>query len=111
MFAPFLSKLHLYISLSSPHLGSVYNESPLFNAGMWTISNVMKRNKCDSLKELLLQDNSDPEKCVLFQLSRNQSFQYFDRVILISNVRDQYVSLPSARIKVSLTNYPQSLTS
>jgi hypothetical protein len=28
-------KFYTYISLSSPHLGYMYNSNTLFNAGMW----------------------------------------------------------------------------
>ena len=34
-FKPFVSKLHTYLSLSGPHLGTLYNSSGLINMGMW----------------------------------------------------------------------------
>ena len=33
-FKPFVSKLHTYLSLSGPHLGTLYNSSGLINMGM-----------------------------------------------------------------------------
>lgn len=32
---PFLNKLHTFLSLSGPHLGTLYNNSGLVNMGKW----------------------------------------------------------------------------
>jgi hypothetical protein len=37
---PLLSNLHCFISLSSPHLGTIYADSPLVSTGMWALFKV-----------------------------------------------------------------------
>lgn len=48
---PLLSRLHTFLSLSGPHLGTLYNTSGLVNAGksiiMRTCSNVAQRTDLD----------------------------------------------------------------
>lgn len=41
----FKDKMHLYISLSSPHLGYMYNSNRIIDAGMWVLKKWSK-SKC-----------------------------------------------------------------
>lgn len=69
-FAPLVDKLYTYLSLSGPHLGSLYNSSGLINMGMWIMQ---KWKKSNSLLQLSLRDNSDLTKTFLYQLSQKPS--------------------------------------
>ena len=42
-----LPRLHVYMSLASPHLGTMYAESQLVSTGMWAM---LKVNKAQCLK-------------------------------------------------------------
>lgn len=42
----FEDKLYTYMSLSSPHLGYLYQSSTLIKAGLWILNTI---HKCDSL--------------------------------------------------------------
>lgn len=44
---PLLSKLHVFMSLATPHLGTLYAESQLVSTGMWAL---LKLKKSDALK-------------------------------------------------------------
>ena len=88
----------MYISLASPHLGTVYADSQLVSTGMWAI---IKWSKCRSLNELALGDsNQDIENSLLFKLSSNGVLDGFSRIILVSSPKDQYVPVHSARMQV-----------
>ena len=50
----FSKKFYTYISLSSPHVGFLYNPSKLIDAGLWIINNVQKSL---SIQQLTMQDN------------------------------------------------------
>lgn len=67
---PFLEKykdkMFTYISLSTPHLGYMYNASKIISTGMW----IMKRwKKSKSLSQLSMTDSSDLEDTFLYKLS------------------------------------------
>lgn len=38
----FREKMHLYMSLSSPHLGYMYNANKIIEAGLWILKRVRK---------------------------------------------------------------------
>lgn len=41
----FSQKFYTYMSLSSPHLGYMYNSNKLFDAGMWVLKK-WRKSKC-----------------------------------------------------------------
>ncbi len=43
--AKYRDKMHLYISLSSPHLGYMYNSNRIIDAGIWVLKKWSK-SKC-----------------------------------------------------------------
>lgn len=95
---PLLPKLHAYVSLASPHLGTLYASSQLVSTGMWAL---LKLKKTPVLEELLLEDSPmDPTRAMVYRLSENGVLQFFRRVILVSSPKDHYVPLYSARIQV-----------
>ena len=60
------TKFYTFISLSSPHLGYMYNSNKLFETGMWFIR---KWNKSKSLTQLSMQDGQSVEQSCLFKMS------------------------------------------
>lgn len=112
---PLLSKLHVYMSLATPHMGTLFAESQLVATGMWAM---LKYGKSQLLRELRLEDgargylggvkNNDIENSniaiedsLIYRLSTNDVLQYFKKVILVSSPLDQYVPIYSARIQKS----------
>ncbi|CAG9561388.1 unnamed protein product [Danaus chrysippus] len=94
---PFLGKLHTFLSLSGPHLGTLYNSSGLVNAGMWFMQ---KWKKSGSLLQLSLRDASDPRKSFLYRLSERSQLHQFKHILLCGSGQDRYVPLHSARLEL-----------
>lgn len=67
---------------------------------MWAL-NLLKRNKCASLKELQLDDSFSIKNSLIYHLSENGMFQYFKTVIFVSSVKDQYVPSYSSRVQIN----------
>lgn len=88
-------KFYTYISLSSPHLGYMYNNNQLFNAGMWFLK---KWRKSVSLTQLSMSDAKDVEDTCLYKLSTFQGLKWFQNVVLVCSWQDQYAPFDSARI-------------
>lgn len=122
---PLLPKLHTFLSLSGPHLGTLYNSSGLvnmgsfstvpffigdqhraslllllfdtFRTGLW----LMQRwKKSGSLQQLSLKDAEDPRNSFLYRLARSSELHHFRYVILSASAQDRYVPLHSARIEM-----------
>ncbi|CAG9089307.1 unnamed protein product [Plutella xylostella] len=94
---PFLNKLHTFLSLSGPHLGTLYNSSGLVNAGMWFMQ---KWKKSGSLLQLSLKDQPDPRRSFLYRLSERSQLHYFKHILLCGSGQDRYVPLHSARLEL-----------
>ena len=92
-------RCHVYVSLATPHLGTVYAESPLVSAGMWTL---LQWRQSAALKELNLHDTvfGDAKKTTLFRLSENAVLSWFKKVVLVSSPRDLYVPRYSASLRL-----------
>ena len=58
--------MYTYVSLSSPHLGYMYNNSTLVGAGMWFLK---KWKGAMSLQQLSMTDKRNQHDCFLYQLS------------------------------------------
>ncbi|XP_037541176.1 protein FAM135A [Nematolebias whitei] len=99
-FKCYLSKLHTFLSLSGPHLGTLYNSSTLVNTGLWFMQ---KWKKSGSLLQLTCRDNSDPRQTFLYKLSKKSGLQYFKNVVLVGSLQDRYVPYHSARIEMCKT--------
>uniref|UniRef100_A0A8C5SQ94 Family with sequence similarity 135 member B n=1 Tax=Laticauda laticaudata TaxID=8630 RepID=A0A8C5SQ94_LATLA len=96
-FRYYLNKLHTFLSLSGPHLGTLYNNSTLVSTGLWLMQ---KLKKSGSLLQLTFRDNADLRKCFLYQLSQKTGLQYFKNVVLVASTQDRYVPFHSARIEM-----------
>lgn len=114
------NKLHIFISLAVPHLGSCFPESSIVSTGMWALS---KFKNCVCLKELNLEEShadgknntaangkdKDKEKekekemksKFLYKLSEESCLNKFTKIVLISSPKDQYVPFYSARLQVN----------
>ncbi|XP_057704431.1 protein FAM135A isoform X2 [Corythoichthys intestinalis] len=99
-FKCYLSRLHTFLSLSGPHLGTLYNSSALVNTGLWFMQ---KWKKSGSLLQLTCRDHSDPRQTFLYQLSKKSGLQFFKNVVLVGSLQDRYVPYHSARIEMCKT--------
>ncbi|XP_006830911.1 PREDICTED: protein FAM135B [Chrysochloris asiatica] len=99
-FRYYLNKLHTFLSLSGPHLGTLYNNSALVSTGLWLMQ---KLKKSGSLLQLTFRDHADLRKCFLYQLSQKTGLQYFKNVVLVASPQDRYVPFHSARIEMCKT--------
>lgn len=90
-------KFFTYMSLSSPHLGYMYNSSKLFDAGMWFLKK-WRKSKC--LLQLSMTDSKNIEETALYRLSKASGLQHFKNVVLVSSYQDQYAPFDSARIQM-----------
>ncbi|XP_072007243.1 protein FAM135B isoform X2 [Engystomops pustulosus] len=96
-FRYYLNKLHTFLSLSGPHLGTLYSNSTLVSTGLWLMQ---KLKKSGSLLQLTFRDNADLRKSFLYQLSLKPGLQYFKNVVLVASPQDRYVPFHSARIEM-----------
>ncbi len=90
--------MHLYMSLSSPHLGYSFNSNGLVKFGLWILKKFKKNNV---MKQLTLADAKDTEDTVLFRLSEMEGLHWFRHIALLSSFQDRYVPFESSRIEVS----------
>jgi hypothetical protein len=113
-FERYHALLYTYLSLSGPHLGTLFNSSGLVNMGMWLMQ---KWKKSCSLSQMSFKDHVDPKQTYLYKLSkkpckfttRGRSFgrfsvivglEYFKNILLIASPQDRYVPFHSARIEI-----------
>uniref|UniRef100_A0A674A040 Family with sequence similarity 135 member B n=1 Tax=Salmo trutta TaxID=8032 RepID=A0A674A040_SALTR len=99
-FRCYLIKLHTFLSLSGPHLGTLYNNSTLVSTGLWLMQ---KLKKSGSLLQLTCRDHTDPRKTFLYLLSQKPGLQFFKNVVLVASPQDRYVPFHSARIEMCRT--------
>lgn len=93
----FSKKFHTFLSLSGPHLGTMYNNSGLVNAGMWMMQ---KWKKSGSLQQLALKDSGDIRKTFMFKLAEKSNLHLFKNVLLAGSSQDKYVPIHSARVEL-----------
>ncbi|KAA3682082.1 uncharacterized protein DEA37_0004229 [Paragonimus westermani] len=97
LLKPYLSKLHTFLSLSGPHLGTVYNSSGLVNMGMWVMQ---KWKKSESLAQLRLRDEPNLRQTYMYRLNASPGLDLFRYVLLVSSPQDRYVPYHSTRIEL-----------
>lgn len=104
-FTPYHSKLHLFLSICGPHLGTCY-QTGLVSMGMWA---VRKWYSSKSLLQLSLKDASEPRDSFLYHLSESPSMEPFRHVVLLCSPQDKYVPYHSAKlVSISLDGSLQS---
>ncbi|XP_022657922.1 uncharacterized protein LOC111248975 isoform X2 [Varroa destructor] len=94
---PYLKTLHTFLSLSGPHLGTLFNSSGLVNMGMWFMQ---KWKKSGSLLQLAMRDAADIRSTFLYRLAQAGGLEYFKHVLLFGSSQDRYVPIHSARIEL-----------
>uniref|UniRef100_A0A673BUA3 DUF676 domain-containing protein n=1 Tax=Sphaeramia orbicularis TaxID=375764 RepID=A0A673BUA3_9TELE len=107
-FKCYLGRLHTFLSLSGPHLGTLYNSSALVNTVLieMFVSYLFvqfKWKKSGSLLQLTCRDHSDPRQTFLYKLSKKSGLQFFKNVVLVGSLQDRYVPYHSARIEMCKT--------
>ena len=90
-------KLHLFLSICGPHLGTRL-QTGIVSMGMWA---VRKWYNSKSLLQLSLKDAPNPRDSFLYHLSEAPSFEYFRHVVLLSSPQDKYVPYHSALMSAS----------
>lgn len=93
----FRPRLHTFLSLSGPHLGTLYSSSGLVNMAMW----VMQRwKKSGSLLQLALKDSPNIRDSFVYRLSEQPGLDLFRYVLLVSSLQDRYVPYHSTRVEL-----------
>ena len=77
--AKYSSKFYTFLSLSGPHLGTLYNNSGLVNAGLWMIQ---KWKKTGSIQQLTMKDSGDIRTTFLYKLAQKSNLHRFKHVLL-----------------------------
>ena len=94
----YASKMHLFLTLSTPHLGYMYNSSKIIDAGIWVLR---KWRRSTALQQLSMSDDDEVNKTALFSMSDCAGLRWFRYVVFCSSFQDQYVPHDSARVEVS----------
>ncbi|XP_050377066.1 uncharacterized protein LOC126794399 isoform X2 [Argentina anserina] len=95
MMEPFLRYLHVYVSISGPHLGYLYSSNSLFNSGLWLLKK-LKNTQC--IHQLTFTDDPNLQNTFFYQLCKKKTLENFKHIILLSSPQDGYVPYHSARI-------------
>lgn len=90
------NRMHTFLSLSSPHLGYMYNSSKLIDAGIWILKR-WKKSVC--LQQLSMSDAENVDDTYLFKLAMKPGLNWFQHIGFLSSYQDQYVPFESARIQ------------
>eukprot|EP00826_Nyctotherus_ovalis_P057849 TRINITY_DN7920_c0_g1_i6.p1 TRINITY_DN7920_c0_g1~~TRINITY_DN7920_c0_g1_i6.p1 ORF type:complete len:564 (+),score=160.36 TRINITY_DN7920_c0_g1_i6:773-2464(+) len=95
--ADYKSKMRVFMTFSTPHLGCMYQSSSLVGTGMWFLK---KWKGSKSLAQLAMSEDKDMTKTVVYKLSEAEGLNWFKRVILFSSHQDFYSPYESSRIEV-----------
>uniref|UniRef100_H2ZJN2 DUF676 domain-containing protein n=1 Tax=Ciona savignyi TaxID=51511 RepID=H2ZJN2_CIOSA len=89
-------RFHTVLTFSSPHLGTVFNNSTLVNTGLWLIQ---KWKKSECLLQLGIKEKLNLKETFMYQLSKKPALEYFKNVLLVASASDRYVPSHSARME------------
>lgn len=92
----FQDSMYSYVSLSSPHLGYMYNSSKIVEAGLWVLKR-MRKSLC--LQQLSMSDAERIEDTFLFRLSKQVGMNWFKNIMFVASGQDHYVPFESARVQ------------
>jgi triacylglycerol esterase/lipase EstA (alpha/beta hydrolase family) len=76
------SKFFTYMSLSSPHIGQMYNKSSIVDIGLWALK---KWKKSRALMQLSMTDESKMEDTCLYRLSEMPGFCWFKNIVFVGS--------------------------
>lgn len=91
------SRMWMYMSLSSPHLGYIYSTSKLIDAGIWVLKTWKKSR---SLEQLSFSDSKNIKESFIYKLSEFEGLNWFSHVYLLSSHQDYYAPFESTRIQI-----------
>eukprot|EP00798_Chlamydomonas_sp_ICE-L_P027133 gene27133-2362_t len=93
---PYHCLLHLYVSISGPHLGFLYLGNSMVETGIAVLKH-LGRGKC--LHQLSFSDANNLRDCFVYKLAHCQpGLSAFKHVVLVSSLKDRYVPFHSSRI-------------
>jgi len=100
------SKMYMFMTFSTPHLGYFQQNISLFNTGLWVLK---KWRKSPCLAQLSMTDAADPKEAFLYRLSKTKGFEFFQTVVLVSSKQDEYSPFASSRVEMdpSWENLPE----
>ena len=87
-------KLHLFLSICSPHLGTRL-QTGIVSLGMWA---VRRWYNSKSLLQLSIKDAANSRDSFLYHLSESPSMENFRHVVLLCSPQDKYVPYQSAKM-------------
>mmetsp|Transcript_139652 Transcript_139652/g.260414 ORF Transcript_139652/g.260414 Transcript_139652/m.260414 type:complete len:806 (+) Transcript_139652:96-2513(+) len=93
----FKDKMYTFLSFSTPHLGYMDQQSPLFNAVVWSLK---KWRKIRCLDQLTMTDTTDPKESFLYRLSSSSGIEHFKWVVVVSSKQDNYAPFKSSRVEI-----------
>lgn len=93
----FKDKMFTFLSFSTPHLGYMDQQSPLFNAVVWSLK---KWRKIRCLDQLTMTDTTDPKESFLYRLSASSGLEHFKWVVVVSSKQDNYAPFKSSRVEI-----------
>jgi hypothetical protein len=101
-------KMHVLLTISTPHLGFVDCSSKMLGAGMWLINQV---KSYPALRQIAMNDASTLHETCLYSLSQYPGLGWFSHVVLIGSSQDSYVPVESALVQVPApaSNKPNGL--
>ncbi|GAB5361246.1 hypothetical protein AAMO2058_000697000 [Amorphochlora amoebiformis] len=94
---PYLSQLHTFMSLASPHCGYMYSKNTVLDTGIWVLK---KWSKSLCLTQLSMTDHPNHEDCFVFKLSQKKGLEYFKHCLLLASHQDFYAPFHSSRIEL-----------
>lgn len=90
-------KMFTLLTFSSPHVGYFLKNISLFHLGLKVLQS-WRGSTC--LTQLSMADSPDPRETFLYKLSKAQGLEFFQNIVLVSCVSDQYSPFDSARIEI-----------
>jgi predicted alpha/beta hydrolase family esterase len=92
----FKGLMYSFVSLSSPHLGTIKNSSFLVNTGMFFLNKIKKDSV---IKELQMNESDDLRESFMYNLAKYDKLHWFNNIVLVSSPQDSYVPYSSARMQ------------
>mmetsp|Transcript_26524 Transcript_26524/g.51848 ORF Transcript_26524/g.51848 Transcript_26524/m.51848 type:complete len:248 (-) Transcript_26524:375-1118(-) len=94
---PYVSHLHTFMSLASPHCGYMYSKNTVLDTGIWVLK---KWSKSLCLTQLSMTDHADHTECFVYKLSKQKGLEYFKHCMLLASHQDYYSPFHSSRIEL-----------
>jgi len=74
---------HAFVTLSSPHMGYLSNDSRLVKTGIWAWQKFTGKG---APQQLAMQDSKIQTECLLYKLCENKCLSWFNHISLFSSV-------------------------